>query len=566
MSSKQTNRRKLKKQSKIKNLSYPILTFLDRTNALPYFQAIINRSLKFMAIKKQFNSELNYRVYSKMFKDAFKRESSSVKSNILIPCFHPVNSTIFLRQMTLTRFLMNEGHDVLFIVCDGFFNICQMERFEKTRSDFKYLCHECSYNYKSVERETGLSLKYLSSFKEYFDSNDYLKVTEEVKQLSSVADCEAFVTFDGLPLGLINKVGIMRFFQQGQLEERDEILDVYKKYLLDTYRTHCIFTKIMSINQTKKVILWSGTTGHEKTIAVAAQTKNVDYITQEMYIGNNSWIYKKNAIAIHLDYYSDWIDKRNSISFSENDKEKVLNLFSGMKTGATFAVSYNDSTKKLALDPNKKYAVLFTNMNFDMYVLGRNPIFESMKAWIKETIAFWRENVRDVTLIIRAHPGEIKLVTASVDFVSDAVQIKDSDDILFFDSDSDVNSYDLLHVAQYVLTYSSTIGAEALLQSIPCISAGETMYQNFCNAPKSKSDYFEQVLKYNACQFMKTDRENLLNYLHYLMFIKNVEIQGFRVNRKVGRVDFDSTIHEYNQLLAVNDVVLRGFYNEVINN
>lgn len=285
-----------------------------------------------------------------------------------------------------------------------------------------------------------------------------------------------------------------------------------------------------------------------------------------MYIGENSWIHKRNGIAIHLDYYQDWLQDKNQLNFTEAQKERVLALFSGMKSGKTFSVTYNDSSKKLALDEQKKYVVLFTNMNFDMYVLGRNPVFDSMKVWIKETIAYWRENVQDYTLIIRAHPGEIKLVTASTDFVSEVVQLRENDNIIFYDSDSDVNSYDLLNIASYVLTYSSTIGAEALLSDVPCISAGETMYQHFCTAPRTKPAYFQAIAAYNQGQFTEIDKENLLFYLHYLMFIKNVEIRGFKVNRKIGKVEFDSTLSGHNDLLQLNAQVLQNFYeNQIIN-
>lgn len=564
MSDKFANRKKLKKNLRIKNLTYPVLAFLDKTNALPYFQSVINKSLKVLKIKKQFNSELNYRTYSKIFKNAFSNNQEFDKATILIPCFHPVNSTIFLRQMMLAKYLMQQGHKVLFVVCDGYFNICQIERFGKTRNDFKHLCHECSHHYKFVQKETNLPLNYLSEFGSLVDSSAYQKICREVENLKTVKACENFSSFDGIPLGEINKVGVLRFFQKGQLEETTEILNVYKKYLKDTYRSNQIFSQIIRVNQVHKTILWSGSTGHEKMIAYVSQQIGIDYITQEMYIGNNSWIYKKNAVAIHLDYYENWLNKKDSLNFTSEQRTKVLNLFSGMKSGTTFNVSYNDSTKKLDLDPSKKYAVLFTNMNFDMYVLGRNPVFESMKAWVRETISFWREHVQDVTLIIRAHPGELKLVTASVDFVSEAVQLKASDNILFYDSDSDINSYDLLNIAQYVLTYSSTIGAEALLSNIPCISAGETMYQNFCSAPRTKEAYFDAVIEHNASKFPKIDKESLLNYLHYLMFIQNVEVQGFKINRKVGKVEFDSKLQTAEELQDINNDALKQFYIDVI--
>lgn len=564
MSNKFANRKKLRKNVQIKNWTYPVFSFLERSNSLPYFQSIINSSLKLLKIKKQFNSELNYRHYAKLFKDSFKESKNNTKSTILIVCFHPVNSTIFLRQMMLAQFLNDKGHPIEFIACDSFFNICQLERHGKTRNDFKYLCHECGHHYKTVQKETSLPIRYLSTLGSRVDKVNQSKIQQEVDQLDSVESCENYISFDGVPLGALNKVGILRYFQQGQLEENHEILAVYKKYLSDTYRTYQIFKDYIKAMKIGKTILWSGSTGHENMIAHCSTINGVDFITQEMYIGNNSWIYKTNGVAIHLNYYNDWLTKRGELIFTQEQKEKILELFSGMKKGTTFSVSYNDSTQKLALDPSKKYAVLFTNMNFDMYVLGRNPIFESMKQWVKETIEFWRAHLTDTTLIIRAHPGEIKLVTASVDFISDVVELKSDDNIIFYDSNSDVNSYDLLSVANYVLTYSSTIGAEALLNDIPCISAGENMYQNFCSSPKTKNAYFDEILNFNSGNFPPIDKENLLNYLHFLMFVQNVEVSGFRVNRKVGRVEFNGQVNSSKQLLEMNAQILEDFYENTL--
>jgi len=564
MGNKLNNKKRLKKNLKIKNYTYPVLNFLDKTSTLPYFQNSINKVLNILKIKKQFNSELNYRTYSNLFSNAFSEVNDHTEKTILMPCFHPVNSTIFLRQMMLAKYLMNRGNKVLFIVCDGYFNICQMERAGKTRHDFKYLCHECSHHYKYVQDKTSLPILYLSEFKQHVDLEAYKKLEFDVNKLTDVDACENFLSFDKIPLGEINKVGILRFFQRGKLDNTKETISVYQKYLKDTYRTYQIFSKIIAQHNVNKTILWSGSTGHEKMIAYCSQQSGIDYITQEMYIGNNSWIYKKNAVAIHLDYHEDWIKEKDNLTFTDEQKLKVLQLFSGMKTGKTFNVSYNEKSNSLALDPSKRYAVLFTNMNFDMYVLGRNPIFESMKDWLQETITFWKTHVKNVTLIVRAHPGEVKLVTASTDFVSDVVDLTDTDNIIFYDSNSEVNSYDLLDIAEYVLTYSSTIGAEALLNDIQCISAGETMYQSFCRSPKSKEDYFQAIISFNQGQFPSIDKESMLSYLHYLMFIKNVEINGFKINRKIGKVEIDSNLRNQVDLLTQNDAVLQEFYKQMI--
>ena len=108
------------------------------------------------------------------------------------------------------------------------------------------------------------------------------------------------------------------------------------------------------------------------------------------------------------------------VKLNIKQKEELYNFLDKIKKGKVFQTKMHDS--EIGPIPLEKGVTLFTNMNFDTYVLGRNSLFKSMENWLIETIEFWKENVKDIPLYIRAHPGEVKTPTPAIRFVRDIVK------------------------------------------------------------------------------------------------------------------------------------------------
>ena len=73
------HQKQFKKTKFYKNYTIPIVLFLDKINLLSYLMPVVNKFIKFIGIKKSFNSRLNYRIYADSFKGAFssRTEKSS---------------------------------------------------------------------------------------------------------------------------------------------------------------------------------------------------------------------------------------------------------------------------------------------------------------------------------------------------------------------------------------------------------------------------------------------------------------------------------------------------------
>ena len=214
----------------------------------------------------------------------------------------------------------------------------------------------------------------------------------------------------------------------------------------------------------------------------------------------------------------------------------------------------------------KKGVTLFTNMNFDTYVLGRNSLFSSMENWLIETIEFWKDNTKDIPLYIRVHPGETKMATPAVKFTREIVKPFLDKNIILIDSDSKINSYSLVLNSNYVITYSSTIGVEAMMMDVPCVSAGEAFYKPFAITTETKQQYFQALeeLNNNKRQ-VKIQKNELESYLHYLYFTRISHFKGFDINRQKAKIEL-ADLDTYKVLVNNNKNILDKFYADCITN
>ncbi len=554
---KNNNQKTLRKTKRLKNLSLFSILWLDKLNLLNFFVPVVNSFIKLSGIKKKFNSTMNYRIYANSFKDAFRENiNEKQKRNAVIFFAMGSESSYFLRQLMIAKYLELNNWNVEIIVCSGFISACHKERIGKSKENSKLMCQECSWGYNYISKKTGMKISELSLNK--YPENS----TSEKINLKTIEECINYKSNQDIPIGELSKINVLRYFYQGSFYNTEEELKVFNKYLNATQKSVDTLNSYFSEKKKDLIILMNGSGNFDQSVIYFSKKYKIPFITQESFIGSNSWIYKKNGIAIHLDFYKDW--QREKTDLNENQIQEITDFFEKLKSGALYSTKLQESNiEKLNL---KKGVVLFTNMNFDTYVLGRNSLFTSMENWLEETITFWKNNVQGIPLYIRVHPGESKMLTPTLKFTRDIVKPHLCENIILIDSDSKINSYSILMNANYVITYSSTIGVEAMMMNIPCVSAGEAFYKPFALAPEEKSSYFESLKKMNAdSNYFKIEKRNLISYLHYLYFKRIKHFKGFDINRETGNIEL-TDLDNYKNLIELNKEILDSFYKDCIEN
>ena len=131
---------------------------------------------------------------------------------------------------------------------------------------------------------------------------------------------------------------------------------------------------------------------------------------------------------------------------------------------------------KLLLRKKSKVITLFTNVEWDSTAMGQDLAYTDMFHWVKSMVELAIQN-QDIDLIIRAHPGEIKvpkpLQTQSCvcDRVLNEFHTLPAN-VKLIQPEDNVSSYALSSISNIVMVYTSTLGLEFSLMGIkPWVAA-----------------------------------------------------------------------------------------------
>ena len=147
--------------------------------------------------------------------------------------------------------------------------------------------------------------------------------------------------------------------------------------------------------------------------------------------------------------------------------------------------------KLLGLD-GRPVVLLATNVIGDSLTLGRQVFSDSMTDWLRRTLAFFALQP-EAQLVVRIHPGELVTKGPSVaDIVYETFPTGIPENIYLVSADAEINTYDLIEIADLGLVYTTTVGMEMAMSGIPVIVIGQTHYRDkgFTHDPDSLGYFF----------------------------------------------------------------------------
>ena len=140
---------------------------------------------------------------------------------------------------------------------------------------------------------------------------------------------------------------------------------------------------------------------------------------------------------------------------------------------------------------SRPVVLLATNVLGDSLTLGRHIFAHSMGEWMKRTVQYFADRP-DVQLVVRVHPGERLMKGPSIMGVIDAALPGRPEHIHVVGPLEKINTYDLMDIAALGLAYTTTVGMEMAMRSVPVVVAGDTHYRGrgFTLDPSSWDEYF----------------------------------------------------------------------------
>lgn len=551
----------------IKRIIIVFVIICERIGLTILFANFFNKILRILNIRKNIYTYSNYKRYGNSFRKAFNSQDLG-KESILFPMMFGNSSNFNLVNLLLAKYLDTKNHHPIFLVCDSTFGICGKERIGKQRSKMPLFCYECYGGYSKLGATTGIDLHFMSKYFTKQLKDLFQKETSKIETLKTIDDCINYELSNGYRIGAETKKAILRYFFRSTLLNTEEELEIYRRFIKEGVRYYLIMNDFLKNNpNVKKIIIHNGTLSFNNYLFDIAKRNEIDIVTYETFIGNNSFIYKKNDEVMKLQWPLEMKYFYDKNPITEENKLLVTNFFEGLQKGKDMYALLNSDHDNEKMRGIRKYACLFTNLNFDTAVLDRNTIFDSMENWIYEVIDFWQTNNIDTTLVVRVHPAEVKLLTPSSDFIGEKIKRRIyKSNVILFDSTDQVNSYRLIDEMDFALVYSSTIGMETAFLNKKCLVAGDPFYKNepFVMAPNTKMLYFEELNNLiNGKNKFIPNIEALNSFVYYTYFVRIKRFNGFFIQYHLN-IDVSNKIENYKNLLTLNNQILEEFYNECI--
>jgi len=100
-----------------------------------------------------------------------------------------------------------------------------------------------------------------------------------------------------------------------------------------------------------------------------------------------------------------------------------------------------------------------------------------MTEWLERSVQYFAGR-QDVQLVVRIHPGERYLKGPSVaQVVHNALPVI-PEQIHLIEASDPINTYDLVEIADMGLAYTTTVGMEMAMSSVPALIGGKTHYRS----------------------------------------------------------------------------------------
>ena len=192
---------------------------------------------------------------------------------------------------------------------------------------------------------------------------------------------------------------------------------------------------------------------------------------------------------------------------SESELEKLRELFASRQKADLWKnfsrrwqvlPSHGGEQVRQALElDDRPVALLAANVIGDSLTLGRQMFSKNMTEWLERTVQYIAER-SDLQLVVRIHPGERYTKGPSVAEIVKQALPAIPENIRLIGADEQINTYDLVEIADLGLVYTTTVGLEMAMSGVPVVVIGQTHYREkgFTLDPRSWDDYFSLLERY----------------------------------------------------------------------
>ena len=423
------------------------------------------------------------------------------KSNRLKILIYSPNSVLIehsFGESVLVKELINSGHEVHRIFCDGVFNsFCtSMDAYNLSpESSFKRrneICSKCKLISKSYKKKIPGVYNY--NTKDFFLENDKIKIDKYIDNLEFETfqfEDDNFITKDLKKKALYETI---LNYKIDNVSLNKESFNFYKLKLKSSLYSFFIGNNFKSFINTEILVIYSPQYEINNFFYEGYKSKSLKTYFIEAsenlyfhYVGLRIWDWEINKLVSPLKQKWDVI-KNITIPISQDFlvnkhieqlyKSKSFRVFSSRKKGHVkfrnnFSITRHKKTYLLCLSSSDEAFGAYTIDAFPEEKFKSN-VFKDQLEWLDFTLDYFSKN-QDLGLIVRIHPRETferRGVSKSQNFINISNKLKSNHlpDNIYINYPSDnISVYDLFNITDVTLVSWSLTAVESLLHSKPVI-------------------------------------------------------------------------------------------------
>jgi hypothetical protein len=285
-----------------------------------------------------------------------------------------------------------------------------------------------------------------------------------------------------------------------QVEDFDRDSDLYRLRVARNRQAALAALRLLTESRPETVLVPNGLVTELGIFYQVARHLDLMTVTYEFNDQREQIWLSQNDIVMRQNTDELWAAK-GATPLTEAEREQIA----GLEDARTSAKKYGKGTRfwqevasvggeklrsDLGLD-SRPVVLLATNVLGDSLTLGRNIFTASMAEWIEKTVQYFARRP-DVQLVVRVHPGERLMKGPSMVGVIERAVPDRPEHLHVIGPNEKVNTYDLMEIAGLGLAYTTTVGMEMAMRSVPVILAGQTHYRGrgFTYEPTTYAEYF----------------------------------------------------------------------------
>lgn len=353
------------------------------------------------------------------------------------------------------------------------------------------MCEICKFReHKGLNLLEGdfkrLELKEIVTHQDKFNAREFLKKVETISKGLKYKD---FNVGEAVFSPYISKTRERQFTS----DTDQSVLRTLAENSIVTYEAIKRFSQENKIN---KIALFNGRWDWYRATMAAGKSVKIEIEVFEFY--RSGGYYENFGDKLPHNIKNKWklIEDHWKSNVNIEEKKRIAaDFFTKKKSGAALIdKSYTSDQIKgkipAAYDEKKKTFVLFNSSDDEFAAVGEefdNPFFKDQLDGIIYLVEYFR-NKQDAQLLIRMHPNLKGLVR---DFLLPLYDLENKySNVILIKPEEDVDSYELMNIADTVISFGSTAGLEAAYWGKPVVLLGKCFYFyiGIAYVPQSKED------------------------------------------------------------------------------